>query len=260
MCLFHLYLGEIKNMEQLNTNYIELAKNDKDMSQMNIPLISRPTAVVYSGISEIDELIGGLHAGQLTAFIGKSSLLSTLLNRICFNTFDMFHSPTVVLDAGNRLNPFMLARFARMNMISEKELLKQVYLSRACTVYQLTDLLESHVQSLVQRIRPVTVVLTGLFSLLDDASVSHEERTQLLQLIMRQMRALAETYHVAMVLIDTSADGYDSILFDSLVNTTVQVQDMSHCPRITVTQNNAQVTVTSETVGQLCLQDFGMVI
>lgn len=247
-------------MEQLHTNYIELAKQDKDTSQVNIPSISRPTAVVYSGISEIDELIGGLHAGQLTAFIGKSSLLSTLLHRVCFNTFDMFHSPTVVLDAGNRLNPFMLARFARMNMISEKELLKHVYLSRACTVYQLTDLLESHVETLVHKVRPVTVVLTGLFSLLDDADVSRKESIQLLQLVMKQMRQLAETYHVAMVLIDTSTGCYDSIVFDSLVDTTIQVQDMSHCPRITVTQKNAQVTVTSETVGQLCLQDFGMVM
>ncbi len=251
--------GGNKNMEQLNTHYVRVA-NHLDDAQRPLKPFSRPTAVVYSGIPELDELIGGLHIGKVTAFVGRSKLLLTLFHRVCVNTFDLFHSPTIVLDAGNQLNPFLLARFARMNMISSEELLKQVYLSRACTVYQLTDLIHSYVELLIQQVNPVTIVLTGLFSLLDDADVSREEADQLLQIVMKQLKQMTTTYQVAMVLIDRTYGEYEMAEFDGLIDITVQVQDMRNCPRITVIQKNQQITVTSETVGQLCLQDFGMVM
>ena len=251
--------GGNEDMEQLNTHYVELTKNPNDV-QISVKPLSRPTAVVHSGISELDELIGGLPIGKVTAFVGRSTLLSTLLHRVCVNTFDLFHSPTIVLDAGNQFNPFLLARFARVNMLSSQELLKQVYLSRTCTVYQLTDLIHSHVESLIQQISPVTIVLTGLFSLLDDADVDRDETPQVLQMVMKQLKQMTTTYQVAMVLIDRTYGEYEMAEFERLVDTTIQVQDMRHCPRITLTQKNQQITVTSETVGQLCLQDFGMVM
>lgn len=247
-------------MERLHTHYVELANKSLTDSHRKVTSISRPTAVVYSGISELDGLIGGLHIGKITAFVGRSRLLLTVLHRVCVNTFDLFHSPTIVLDAGNQLNPFLLARFARMNMLSPQELLKQVYLSRACTVYQLTDLIHSRVESLIQKVSPVTIVLTGLFSLLDDADVCRDETSQLLQIVMKQLKQMTTKYQVAMILIDRTYGEYGVAEFDGLIDTTIQVQDMRNCPRITVTQKNQQITVTSETVGQLCLQDFGMVI
>jgi len=247
-------------MERLHTHYVELANKSLTGSHRKVTSISRPTAVVYSGISELDGLIGGLHIGKVTAFVGRSRLLLTVLHRVCVNTFDLFHSPTIVLDAGNQLNPFLLARFARMNMLSPQELLKQVYLSRAYTVYQLTDLIHSRVESLIQKVSPVTLVLTGLFSLLDDADVCRDEASQLLQIVMKQLKQMTTKYQVAMILIDRTYGEYGVAECDGLIDTTIQVQDMRNCPRITVTQRNQQITVTSETVGQLCLQDFGMVI
>jgi delta-aminolevulinic acid dehydratase/porphobilinogen synthase len=113
---------------------------------------------------------------------------------------------------------------------------------------------------LIQQVNPVTIVLTGLFSLLDDADVSREEADQLLQIVMKQLKQMTTTYQVAMVLIDRTYGEYEMTGFDGLIDTTVQVQDMRNCPRITVIQKNQQITVTSETVGQLCLQDFGMVM
>jgi hypothetical protein len=220
-----------------------------------------PTGAVYSGIDEIDEVLGGLYTGQITAFIGKSKLLSILLHRVCVKTFDMFHSPTVVLDAGNQLNPFLLARFARLHMVSEKEVLRQVYLSRAYTVYQLTDLIHHHIDLLIHQVRPVTIIFTGLFSLLADADVSAEESSHLLQIIIKKMKQITKKYQVAMILIDRQCmSNSDTALPDTFFDTIVQLQDMHHCPRMTVTQKNQQVTITSETFGQLCLQDFGMVV
>jgi hypothetical protein len=251
--------GGNEDMEQLNTHYVEFTKNPNNL-QMRVKPLSRPTAVVRSGISELDELTGGLPIGKVTAFVGRSTLLLTLLHRVCVNTFDLFHSPTIVLDAGNQLNPFLLARFARVKMLSSEELLKQVYLSRTCTVYQLTDLIHSHVESLIQRVNPVTIVLTGLFSLVDDADVDHGETSQLLQMVMKKLKQMTTMYQVAMILIDRTYGECEMAEFDGLVDTTIRVQDMCHCPRITITQKNQHITVTSETVGQLSLQDFGMVM
>ena len=260
MQLFHLYLGEHKEMEQWKTHHIESVKTYIDPIRNRITLISQPTGSVSSGIAELDEMLGGLYVGQVTAVIGRSKLLSILLHRVCVKTFDMFHSPTIVLDAGNQLNPFFLARLARVNTLSEQELLKQVYLSRAYTIYQLTDLIYTHIEPLIQQVRPVTIILTGLFSLLANADVSRDETLHLLQILMKQIKQMTTRYQVVTILVDKHSPDCDAAFFDSLVNTTIKVQDMRHCPRITITQNDQQVTVTSETFGQLCLQDFGMVI
>lgn len=251
-------LGEIKKMEQWNTNHVELHKTFRNKHNGRIKSCFQPTGRVYSGIVEIDEVLGGVYTGQVTAFVGKSKLLSSLLHRICVKTFDMFHSPVIVLDAGNQLNPYLIARFARLQMLSAQEVLEQVYLSRTYTVYQLTDLIYHHVDSFIQQVKPVTIMLTGLFSLLKDADISEDERYQLLQIVMKKIKQITTKYHVAMVLIDTQYSGYDNTVFDACVDTTVRLKDMHHCPRMTITQKNQQVTVTSETFGQLCLHDFGM--
>jgi hypothetical protein len=255
MLLFHLCLGETKKMQ----HPIQFSETIPDNVYKKTFSTIQPTGSVRSGIPEIDETIGGLRIGQITAFIGKSNLLSNLLHRVCMNTFDMFHSPTIVLDGGNQLNPFLLARFARLNMISHQELLQQVYLSRAYTAYQLNDLIHFHVESLIQQKKPVTLILTGLCSLLGDADISDEMASHLLQLLMKKMKKITQTYPVAILIIDKQDLRYDEE-FDELADTIVHVKDMCHCPRITIIQRNQQITVTSETFGQLCLQDFGMVI
>lgn len=252
--------GNKKNMQHYNTQYGKLSNIDPDDVYERMTPVFQPTGLIHSGIAELDDLLGGLHTGKITVFVGKSKLLSNVLHRVCVNTFDLFHSASLVLDAGNQLNPFFLARLAQLHMLSSKELLQQVHLSRIYTVYQLTDLLHTHVEQLMQQLKPVTVVLTGFFSLLDDADISDDKKTQLLQTVMNKVRSLATRYQVAMILIDRQSRGYESTVIDGLVDTTVMIQDMRHCPRLTITQKNQQVTVTSETVGQLCLPDFGMVI
>lgn len=252
--------GNEKRMKRYPTHYVELSKTPQnDPAKYTMPVV-HPTGAVYSGIAEVDKTLGGLYTGKITAFIGKSRLLSPLLHRVCVNTFDMFHSPTIVLDAGNQVNPFVLARVARLHMLSSQDVLQQVYLSRAYTVYQLTDLICYHVESLIKQVQPVTIVLTGLFSLLADAGVSQSETHQLLQIIMKQIKQITEEYQVAMILIDRYGIKDNAAVVDAWVDTQVQVQDMKHCPRIIVNSRNQEVTVTSETFGQLCLQDFGMVI
>ncbi|MBS3749167.1 MAG: hypothetical protein KGY65_03750 [Candidatus Thermoplasmatota archaeon] len=247
-------------MEQWNDRYVEYAKTHQSTIHKKETPVVQPKVSVYTGIREIDEILGGLHTGNITAFIGKSKLLSTLLHRVCVNTVDMFHSPSIVLDAENQINPFLLARLARLQITSDEDVLQNVYLSRAYTIYQLTDLIHSHVESLIQKKRPVTLILTGVCSLLADANLSKDEANHLFTHMMKKIKQMTEQYQIATVIIDTHTIDLDRASVEVFIDTLIQIKEMRHCPRITITQKNQQVTVTSETVGQLCLQDFGMVI
>ncbi|MDG6219295.1 MAG: hypothetical protein QCI00_07630 [Candidatus Thermoplasmatota archaeon] len=247
-------------MVQLKEYYVERHDTNQKGNSDVISLIPEPKGFVCSGVSEIDQLLGGLSIGQVTSFFGRSRLLSTVLHRICVNTFDMFHSSTIVLDAGNQLNPYVLAHFARLQLLPYQELLHQVYLSRAFTLYQLNALVHKHMEPLIKRLRPVTVIFTGFSLLLADADISNDEASRLCTMMMEKLKKIARTYQVAMILIDKQYGDSFMINSDSFVDTTIQVKDMRHCPRITIAQQNREITVTSETFGQLCLQDFGMVI
>ncbi len=259
-CYDSIYIWGNQKVDQWTKSYVERYSTNKRKTRGVISSVSRPTGFVCSGISEIDQMVGGLCTGKVTAFFGKSTLLSTLLHRICVNTFDMFHSPTIVLDAGNQLNPYVLARFARLQILSEHDLLRQVYLSRTCTIYQLNSLVHHHIEPLIQQVRPVTVILTGLFSLIASADLSRDDATRLPEILMGEIKRITKKYQVATILIDKQSIDFLQGVVDSLIDTTIHVQDMRHCPRITIAQQNRQITVTSETFGQLCLQDFGMVI
>ena len=56
--------------------------------------ILRPDLVVLSGIKELDELIGGFKAGEITFIDGDSSLISTIPNYLCVNTYRTFSEDT----------------------------------------------------------------------------------------------------------------------------------------------------------------------
>ncbi|HIG99761.1 MAG TPA: hypothetical protein HA258_04180, partial [Thermoplasmata archaeon] len=111
-------------------------------SSSSLVEVRRPDLIIPSGITELDRLCGGFKAGELTFIDGNSSLIAALPDQLCANTYRTFHSQTIYIDAGMRANPYQIARYARLLELDQREVLQNVLMSRAFTVYQLSTILQ----------------------------------------------------------------------------------------------------------------------
>ncbi len=116
--------------------------------------IIRPDLIVPSGITELDRLCGGFKAGELTLVDGNSSLIATLPDQLCANTYRTFRSETIYIDAGMRANPYQIARYARLLELDQREVLQNVLMSRAFTVHQLSTILQDLLEPTIQHHSP----------------------------------------------------------------------------------------------------------
>lgn len=62
----------------------------------SVKTILKPDVIVLSGIKEIDQLLGGFKAGEITFVDGDSDLISSIPNQICVNTYRAFGSDTII--------------------------------------------------------------------------------------------------------------------------------------------------------------------
>jgi KaiC/GvpD/RAD55 family RecA-like ATPase len=132
------------------------------LSNKNVnSLLLRPDIVLYSGIAELDKLIGGFKAGELTFIEGE--LTFPILDQICVNTYRTFGSDTLYIGTG--INPYRIASYARMLELDPREVLKHVHVSRAFTVHQLSTLVYELLYPAIQRYKPRTLIIdTTLYS------------------------------------------------------------------------------------------------
>ena len=89
----------------------------------------QPDIIVHSGIQELDRLLKGFKAGAITYVDGDSELIAELPNHLCVNTYQTFQSPTLYFDGGMCVNPYSIARQARMRELQEHDVLSHVHIS-----------------------------------------------------------------------------------------------------------------------------------
>jgi len=223
-----------------------------------------PDIVVSSGVPEIDRVLQGFHANQITYIQGKSPLTKMLPYQVCVNTYKMFHSSVLFIDGGNMMNPYHLARCAQYQELSAKTVLTNVQISRAFTVHQLNTLIDQQIEPMLKRYHPQTIIINAFPRLYMDTDVSCEEAENLLQHALTRIQQMTTTYQLITLLThpyahcDTSERLLSPLLF-RMVDEMIQVTQMKHCPRVYFPRHQHTVTITEGVQGQLCLPDFGMV-
>jgi hypothetical protein len=226
--------------------------------------VVQPDIVVHSGVLEIDELLGGFKAGELTLIDGNSDLIRNLPTQICVNTYHTFHSDTVYIDGGMCADPYRLACYARQMELDQRELLEHVRISRAFTVYQLSTLIQELLEPLIQQYHPRTLVM-GMFPALylDPDVPSHEAQT-LLHHNLEKLRELTVSYRLITIFTNQDAFGLSSrrTLRDSVYETVaeiVRLRERDRCIMVDLVKQQKNTTMVCFSQGQLRLDAFGSV-
>lgn len=227
--------------------------------------ILKPDIVVHSGITELDRLLGGFKAGELTLIDGNSKLISDMPNQICVNTYRNFNSDTIYIDGGMCANPYKIAGYARLMELDQRKILEHVHVSRAFTVYQLSTLIQDMLEPIIQKHNPRTLIIGKFPALYLDPDVSSQEAQVLLKNNLRKIRELAIKYGLITIFtnLDTTMLPTQRNLRKTIYSTVDEIVRMKHleqCIYVDLVKRQEGTTIVCFSRGQLRLEDFGMVI
>lgn len=225
----------------------------------------KPDIIVDSGIPELDSLLGGFKAGEMTLVDGNSGLISELPNRLCVNTYRTFHTETIYIDGGMRADPYRIARYARMLELDQREVLENIVISRAFTVYQLSTLVRDLLEPMLQKRSPRTLIIGMLPALYLDPDISPHEAQTLLAGDLQKIQQLTARYNLITVGTNldsmplTPSKGLGKTLYDS-VSEILQMKQFDHCTSLALVKKQRSATIIRCAKGQLRLEEFGMVM
>jgi hypothetical protein len=227
--------------------------------------VVKPDIIVQSGLEELDRLLGGFKAGELTLVDGTSSLIAELPHQLCVHTYRTFCSDTVYIDGGMCADPYQIARYARMLELEQHDVLAHVHISRAFTVYQLSTLIQDLLEPLLQKHSPRTLLIGMFPALYNDPDVPRREAQVLLQRDLHKIRELTKTYQLITILTNrdvmplSTVQGPGKTLFSS-VDELIRMKQYDQCTSIELVKKQKKTTVVRFASGQLCLEAFGMVV
>jgi len=234
-------------------------------NKLFIRTILKPDVVVLSGIKEVDCLLGGFKAGEISFIDGDSDIISKMPDQICVNTYRTFKSDVIYLDSGICTNPYRIAQYARKMEVDQKETLGHVRISRAFTVHQLTSILQETLEPIIKKHKPQTLIIGRFPILYLDSDVSSSESQTLLKKNIEKIRELTKKYNL--ITIFTNIDkkmvannrNVRSILYD-FVDEILLFKDMELSTRVQLVKKQKGATILKLEEGQMQLQEFGMVI
>jgi hypothetical protein len=226
--------------------------------------IVKPDIIVSSGLEALDRLLGGFKAGELTVVDGNSSHISDLPDHLCVNTYKTFHSETIYIDGGMCANPYQIARYARALELDQQDVLENVMLSRAFTVYQLSTLIQELLEPIIQKRSPRTLIIGMLPALYLDPEISRQEAQTLLAQDLQKLQELTTSY--TLITVCTNLDvmplspfrGLGKILYDR-ASEIVRMKQFEHATSLELVKQKKNATIGHGTAGQLRLETFGMV-
>ncbi len=236
-----------------------------DNKSLFVKKILKPDIVVLSGIKELDVLLGGFKAGEITFIDGNSYLISSIPNQLCVNTYRTFNSDTIYIDGGMGANPYEIAKYARFMELDQKETLKHVHISRAFTLYQMSTLICDMLELAIKRYNPRTLII-GRFPLLYlDKDVKTNEAQLILKNNIEKIRKLTANYNLITIFTNPDNKMVSNLrnvrkTICSNVDEIVRMNQMEKSIHINLVKREKDATILTFAKGQLRLQDFGMVI
>ena len=227
--------------------------------------ILKPDIVVLSGIKELDKLTGGFKTKQITYIDGDSNLISKIPNQVCVNTYRIFESDTLYIDAGMCADPYKISRFARKLELDQKKVLESVHLSRAFTVHQLTTLIQDMLEPAIKRYKPKTLIIGSFPIFYLDSDVKSKEAQTLLRSNIHKIKELTVKYNLITIFSNldkkmiSSKRNVKTILHKNS-DEVILMKETDLATRVELLNKNKSTVILHLAKGQMRLQEFGMVI
>jgi len=155
------------------------------------------------GIERLDELFGGLRNGEFIVFHG-SRMCHILSEWLCVRgqlpqVMGGLDSSVVFVDGGNIFDPYFISETARLFGLNPEEALKNIWISRAFTSYQMTALITEELPRILDREGSRLVVISDIASLYCDPDMGMLEAKKTFNYVTQSLGNLIKKRGIVLV-------------------------------------------------------------
>ena len=149
------------------------------MSQTVIvkPTLSQP--IFPLNIRSVNEIFPGFALGDFAVLQGSSSVLS-LASLLCVKAqlptqLGGLETNVIFIDGGNTFRLYQIAQIAQIHYLNPKDLLDNIFISRAFTAYQATSLISHHLKDAIRKYNAKLVIISDIAGLFLDNDIPEDE-------------------------------------------------------------------------------------
>jgi hypothetical protein len=151
----------------------------------------------------IDRLFAGFAEGDFAVLYGMPAVQSLSLH-LAVNAQLPFQlggleTKAVFIDGGNSFRLYQVSRLAQLHQLDPKQVLEQIYISRAFTVYQMTSLILEKLKETVDRLHSKLVIISDIAELFLDRDVPRKEASEVFNQLTFYLSRFAEEYHLIVI-------------------------------------------------------------
>ena len=193
--------GSLLSSTLIERNYYKRTHLFSQPSQGQKPLLKFRTAYELNyktdtldfGIEKLDNLVNFSNRDR-GCIVGNKRYTNMIITRLGIRALmpkriGGFESPNIIIiDAGNSLDFYLFVNFARQYGLDIKSILRQIIVSRAFTVYQLTNLIINEIPEIIQRYNSKVVIISNFLEMfLCEPGIGFKEAEYLIRAVKHSL-------------------------------------------------------------------------
>ena len=216
--------------------------------------------IIKSGIKELDKFIGGFKSGEINFVHCDKNFALSFPYYICVDTYRTYHKNVIYIDGGMSFNPYIVAKYAKKMELDQRTILDNIYVSRAFTLFQLTDLLQHKLEQKIRECNPKTLIIGKFLDLYFDSNISSIESTIIMKSNLRKIKEITKKYELFTLL--SNFDGKTEIrknankIIYEFTDQIVKINKIGQVISFTREKQNERNSVSIIEKGQLRINDF----
>jgi len=146
-------------------------------NQIVKPTISKPVLTI--NIRSVNKVFPGFTLGAFAVLQGSSSIYS-LASLLCVRAqlptqIGGLQSNVIFVEGGNTFRLYQIAQLSRMHQLNPKQILDNIYISRAFTAYQETQLITHQLKEAIKKYNAKIVIVSDIAGFFLDKDIPEDE-------------------------------------------------------------------------------------
>jgi hypothetical protein len=154
-------------------------------------------------LRNVNQLFPGFAEGDFAVIDGSSSVIS-LTSLLCVRAqlarqLGGLDSSVIFIDGGNTFRLYQIARLAQLHQLNPKQVLDNIYISRAFTAYQLTTLIMQKLKVVVQQSAAKLAIISGISEFFLDKDLSDYETQRIFSQVTTYLSNFARENKIILI-------------------------------------------------------------
>jgi len=172
------------------------------MSTNQLVQIAPSKHLLSLNIRNVDQLFSGFNEGDFAIIQGSSA--SALTSLLCVrgqlpNQLGGLNSKVLFIDGGNTFDLYQISQLARIHLLNPKQVLDNIYISRAFTAYQATALIMHKLKLTIKKVEAKLVIISDLAGFFLDTDLPDYEAQRVFSQVLTYLANFAKENKIVLV-------------------------------------------------------------